>query len=383
MSEYQYYEFTAIDRSLSRDEMAKLRAVSTRGIITSTSFTNHYEWGDLKADPADWMRRYFDAFVYTANWCTCRLSLRLPKSAFHKAELQPFTNRTTLRIESSETHWILSWTLHESEDYERFAEDDGSGWMRRLILLRDELLRGDLRPLYLGWLAGADALRGDALEPQLPSGLRELSPAQHALVEFLEVNPDLLEAARAGSIGAPPTDRDQARHITAWLDAWQARDMKDILERIALGQGQEAERRVKSHYAAWLKARRPSSSPNSPKRRMAALRKLAKSVAAARQEREANACKKQEAERRRRHEAELHRLMRDPDKHWKMADAHAKRGVASGYDQAARVLSQLAEGYLLVSSREAFDRKLQHFLIPHTKRGALLRRLADTGLWSG
>ena len=125
----------------------------------------------------------------------------MPKSAFHEAELQPFTNRTTPRIESSETHCILSWTLHESEDYERFAEADGSGWMRRLIPLRDELLRSDLRRFYLGWLAGADALRGDALEPQLPSGLREPSPAQQALAEFLEVDPDLLEAAHAGMSG--------------------------------------------------------------------------------------------------------------------------------------------------------------------------------------
>lgn len=89
MSEYQYYEFAAIDRPLTRAEMAKLRAVSTRGVITPTSFTNHYEWGDLKADPADWMRRYFDAFVYTANWCSCWLSLRVPLGTLPKGALKP------------------------------------------------------------------------------------------------------------------------------------------------------------------------------------------------------------------------------------------------------------------------------------------------------
>lgn len=31
MSEYQYYEFAAIDRPLTADEMARLRQVSTRG----------------------------------------------------------------------------------------------------------------------------------------------------------------------------------------------------------------------------------------------------------------------------------------------------------------------------------------------------------------
>jgi hypothetical protein len=38
--------------------------------ITTTSFTNHYEWGDLKANPSKLLEKYFDAFVYVANWGT-------------------------------------------------------------------------------------------------------------------------------------------------------------------------------------------------------------------------------------------------------------------------------------------------------------------------
>jgi hypothetical protein len=34
MSEFQYYEFRAIDRSLSQREMRELRAISTRAEIT-------------------------------------------------------------------------------------------------------------------------------------------------------------------------------------------------------------------------------------------------------------------------------------------------------------------------------------------------------------
>ncbi len=42
MSEYQYYEFLAIDRPLTSEEMADLRALSTRANITPVSFTNEY-----------------------------------------------------------------------------------------------------------------------------------------------------------------------------------------------------------------------------------------------------------------------------------------------------------------------------------------------------
>ena len=56
-----------------------MRSISTRAAITSTSFTNHYEWGDLKADPLKLLEKYFDAFLYIANWGTREFYLRLPQ----------------------------------------------------------------------------------------------------------------------------------------------------------------------------------------------------------------------------------------------------------------------------------------------------------------
>ena len=78
MSEYQYYEFQAIDRPLNTKEMDKLRSYSTRARITPTSFVNDYSWGDFKGDEDAWMENYFDAFLYLANWGTHILKLRLP-----------------------------------------------------------------------------------------------------------------------------------------------------------------------------------------------------------------------------------------------------------------------------------------------------------------
>lgn len=385
MSEYQYYEFAAIDRPLTRAEMGELRSVSARAVITPSGFINHYEWGDLKADPADWMRRYFDAFVYTANWCSCRLALRVPLASFRKAELKPFATKWALTIEAADEHWIFDWALDESEDYDRFAEEDGSGWMRRLAPLRDELLRGDLRPLYLGWLAGAGGgeLRDDALEPEVPPGLSELSPPQQALVEFLEIDPDILVAAMAGSARASRTDAEDDDRLDAWLGEWSRDEMAAVLKLIAQGQGQEAERRVRTRHAAWMKAQRPSVAATARRRNVAELRELAKSASGARLAREAKERAKQEAERRRQREVQLRQVMADVDKHWDAIDAQAKRGSASGYDRAVRALVDLAEGYALTSSPKEFERALRRFLVRHATRGALLRRLAEAGLWSG
>jgi hypothetical protein len=78
VSEYQYYDFRALDRPLTRNEMTTLRSISTRAAITATNFTNHYEWGDLKANPSKLLEKYFDAFVYVANWGTRDFSYSAP-----------------------------------------------------------------------------------------------------------------------------------------------------------------------------------------------------------------------------------------------------------------------------------------------------------------
>ena len=79
MSEYQYYEFAAIDRPLTREQMSRLRALSTRATITPMRFCNFYTWGDFKGDPLALIEEYFDAFVYVTNWGTHELMLRLPR----------------------------------------------------------------------------------------------------------------------------------------------------------------------------------------------------------------------------------------------------------------------------------------------------------------
>ncbi len=78
MSEYQYYEFQAIDRPLDEADRKALRSLSSRAQITATSFTNHYEWGDFRGSPCELMERWFDLHLHVANWGTRRLMIRLP-----------------------------------------------------------------------------------------------------------------------------------------------------------------------------------------------------------------------------------------------------------------------------------------------------------------
>jgi hypothetical protein len=60
VSEYQYYEFLALDRPLTEKQRAELRSISTRAeITTATRFVNEYQWGDLKGNPRKMVEQYF------------------------------------------------------------------------------------------------------------------------------------------------------------------------------------------------------------------------------------------------------------------------------------------------------------------------------------
>ena len=63
MSEFQYYEFVAIDQPPSLTAQKKLRTIASRATITATRLVNTYEWGDFKGDPHALVTRYFDAFL--------------------------------------------------------------------------------------------------------------------------------------------------------------------------------------------------------------------------------------------------------------------------------------------------------------------------------
>ena len=227
MSEYQYYEFRAIDRPLSEKEMDKLGALSTRAEITPTSFTNAYHWGDFRGDPATLMDRYFDAFVYVANWGTHRLMFRIPRPFLDQETASTYCDGESLSLKAKQQHIVLEF-LSEDEGGDEWT--DGQHWMASLIAIRAELMRGDTRALYLGWLASfwargwvneKDLDGDDCLEPPVPPGLAKLSAPLQELASFLRVDDELIEVAAAGNDGEPPAEPSRTE-LARWVKGLSA-----------------------------------------------------------------------------------------------------------------------------------------------------------------
>ncbi len=225
MSEYQYYDFRAMDRALTKAEMAELRSISTRAVITSTSFTNHYEWGDLKANPLKLLEKYFDAFVYVANWGTREFYLRLPLELVDYKQLKVMLPGDAASVRKAGRHVIVGFE-NESEQNDW---DDGTGWMGTLMSLRSELLHGDLRCLYLGWLlcVQCEEFAGEELEPLVPAGLGELPAPLHSLIEFLGIDEDLDEFASLTS--APLNAGPGRKELDAWIRSLPEREKSNLL----------------------------------------------------------------------------------------------------------------------------------------------------------
>jgi hypothetical protein len=381
MSEYQYYEFLAVDRPLTADEMAELRALSTRATITPVSFTNEYNWGDLKGNPDKLMQLYFDAHVYVANWMTAIFMVRLPIEALTKETAKTVAAPYLLDVKPAKTHWIITWSLEESENYDRFGMEDGRGWMARLAPVRDELLRGDLRSLYIGWLpaVAGEMMDDEETEPLPVSELANLTAAQQALAEFLEVDPDLLAGAGMGSPAAPETVVSQ-REMEKWIDALPRDEVNSILKQLLEGKGQQAERSVRNRFASWRRGLQTGDTGAS-RRTVGELRQNAEKARLIRLEKQKRDRKQREIKRREKRKAYLKNLSSDFPKAWASVKEPVERGSGRGYGEACRILVDIAEAYALYATKKQFQKELEKFMAGHLRRKALIQRLVKAGIW--
>jgi hypothetical protein len=381
VSEYQYLEFLAVDRPLTAREMDHLRGISTRAQITPVSFINEYSWGGLKADPRDFMRHFFDVHVFITNWGDAIFMVRLPKEAIDQKTLKAFCTSPHLEFEKFPEHWLLTWSIGQTEDYDRFGYvDEGPGLMTRLASLREELLRGDLRSLYIGWLRAVTTKQTDPddMEPLPLHGLNKLTTAQQALAEFLEVDIDLLAGVGSGS-QTKQADAADGAALDAWLDKLPKAEVKGYLRQMLAGQGASAERALNRRHADWLA--QSASASNGTRRSVAELWQLAEPAKGLRLIEETKARRQAEAERKRQRDTWLAKIAADFPRAWKSVHEEALKGHAYAYDAACRQLVDLRDAHNQHATPATFQKEFQKFMTEHLRRRALVQRLVKVGLW--
>jgi hypothetical protein len=380
VSEYQFYDFRALDRPLTRNEMAALRSISTRAAITATSFTNHYEWGDLKANPSKLLEKYFDAFVYLANWGTHEFCIRLPQGSVDYKLLHAMVPGKSLRVRKTATFVIVEFALVSEWN----GEDDGTGWMASLMPLRSDLLRGDLRCLYLGWLRCVQdgGLDEDKLEPLLPAGLKELSGPLHALIEFLEIDEDLVEVAAQASkpLAAGPSRRE----LSAWIRGLPEKDKNELLITAAAERGERWRNALVQRFRRTNLQQTSAVLAASGRRKvgdlLAAAHARAKERARLLDEQRSAAAAKRQAEDLANRARYLDQLGRRQPEIWRQVAAHVQTRKPKDYDRAVSLLTDLHDLAVCRGQTAGFQTALRKIRQVHAAKESFLRRLAKANL---
>jgi hypothetical protein len=370
VSEYQYYEFAAVDRALDKRELDQLRALSTRAHITATSFVNTYEWGNFRGDPRALMERYFDAFLYLANWGTHELMLRVPARLVDLETAQLYCVGDAARAWSRGEHVIVSAS---SEDEEADFDWGGEGLLASILPVRSELVSGDLRALYLLWLVSVQSGEVDdgTVEPPVPPGLGALTGSQAALAEFLRIDTNLLRAAAMTS--GLKQQGDPAPELPAWIEGLPATDRDELL--LELLRGEDPHLR-----AVTLRRARPSAGASSGDRSAGQLLDAARARRLERERAEQGRRDAAAAEREKRAAAVRERrqaaLAAEGDGVWLRIDALIAAKKPAEYDTAVGILEDLSE----VSAKEDFSRRIGELRLEHRRKPALMERLDRAGL---
>jgi hypothetical protein len=372
MSEYQYYEFAALDGPISDEGLRYARGCSSRADVSRVRWRNTYHFGDFHGS-VDTLLQYYDAHFYIANWGTVRLGLAFPNGVITPEAFRPYLRKgeqyeDTLTVKEIGGRFIVWWERNEEGGW---WETGGEGLIDELVEIRQELMCGDYRALFLGWLADfnpdewLDPRDGAVLLPPIPSGLNQLSPALTKLIQHFPVDLDALAVAtRLAQTGT--ADR---LPMAAVLEKLSASEMRALLARVADGGGPavRAELTRLTHP--------PTQTPAGPAIRCIDFAAQAVEARKARLKIEAAAAaakRQREAEQLRQR---LASVFQRADSIWLALDPLMDQKIASAYDQVAAELRELRDAYAQAGDNGAFQRKLNGFRRQYSNRPAMLRRI--------
>jgi hypothetical protein len=267
--------------------------------------------------------------------------LRLPTKLLDPKAIAPYCAGQNLSCHRKDDHVILCFEA-ELEDYE-WEEEDRS-WLASLVPIRSDLMRGDHRALYLGWLLAVqfrEVPDGD-LEPSVPPRLGELSASLDCLADFLGIDADLIAAAAERS-----TDRQfpipSRKEIGDWVRTLPSAEKDTIVARLIEGDDSHLSAEVRQRAIREISGGvRPDESPA---RTAGEIYARAETLATERKKKEA---KRRALEKARREQAEaeerkkrLEALSGRENELWSTVDKLIATKQPKRYDQAVSLVQDL------------------------------------------
>lgn len=385
MSEYQYYDFRCIDKPLTASQKETVSDLSSRAHVTSYSATFVYNYGDFHGSVSKLMLNTFDIMLYIANWGTRRVAFRLPRSLFDLTTLQDYFISDEIDHKRKGDYLMLD--LHFNDDDGGGDWIEGEGLLDDMLALREELIQGDYRILYLAWLKAAekamsyDYLDEDTLEPTVPAGLNNLSPAQQAYADFIELDELLIETAAKNS----PKRQPSATQTTD-LSLLSADEKDDFLQRLCRNEV-GLSTTLNRHLQALQKASSPTKkhdNNNVKRRSFFAIYDMyehdSEQERIAEKQRIEAEIKRREQEEARLYQQKLDSLCGQEKRMWTTIYDLVYQSHAKNYAMAVEHIVDLHHLAQREGDMENFNKKLSEFTAEYARRPALIRRLNEKGL---
>lgn len=371
MSSFQLYEFQTLDGVLSNNDYAYLQSLSSRAELTATSARYTYSYSDYRADPLDVLDRCFDILLYQASYGVRQLAIRLPKAIASPSHYEPYCLPDLISLQTTEKSVLINISI-ATQDYSCWLSEESR--LAEIVDIREALLQGDLRVLYLAWLASAYAEdcsfdRDKTLEPPIPPNLKKLSPALEQFADIFEIDLDLISAAATHSetVSAP-----SAEPIEDWIAELSEAERNHYLLRVAQGErniGIELIQKLREQFGQ--QPSMPTSQTGS--------RTFAELEATAQQKSNEQIIKaKAEAEKI--EQQRIESLIPQVDKLWQLIRHLIERGQAKTYDEAVAHLVDLQAITTLQNNSTTFQKRVNEIAEEFSRKRSLISKLKRANL---
>ncbi|QDV13104.1 hypothetical protein CA51_29900 [Rosistilla oblonga] len=236
MSEYQYVVFRAIDRPLDDKQLAFAEKQSSHSELSQWEMSVEYHYSSFRGDVDGLLRRGFDVHLAYANYGYREIRLRLPSGLPLPASIIPaflFCDGLQWKQDAKGNGGILSVApFHESGEIEEVWDFDD--YLNSLAKIREQLIGGDLRALYLLWLCAAyddNEEPEEMVEPPVPHGLDKMPALSTELLPFFGHDPLILKAAAEGVPGFDPNNSDEDP-VQDWVQSITEARSRALLQRL-------------------------------------------------------------------------------------------------------------------------------------------------------
>ena len=374
MSEYQYYEFMAIDKPLSKEDKAEIGSWSSRTNPSNTGATFTYSYGSFPKDVITVTEKYFDAMFSVSNWGTTRLIFKFPTSLLTTDRIRQYCSENGLEIIKKSDFILLDIGYSEEDGGGNWIE--GEGWLSSVISLRNDIINKDYRCLYLIWLKDAISSfesdlgdsNSDDYEPQVPDGLYDLNDALQDFVDIFQINKDCITAAADNS---KPQNPDRQIDLAPYLDQLSENERREFLVRL-LNDEPLLNIKLKSRLKEFLDTNE-TSMKDAPRR---TIEEIMQKVEEIREQR----INREQKEREEKQLKKLRTIEGQEFESWTKVQQLISEKTPKAYDEAILLLKDLKELSIYKNRFNDFCEKIQLIKMKYSRLSGLTSRINDAKL---